>query len=171
MSEISSPSKIDVSIGNREHLEACLHIGESLPEYFDEAGLKEMWRSLSSDILYVAAGQGRIVGFATISGENNEKAEITWLAVSPKRQGKGIGRVLMARIEEDLIKKGVKLLTVKTLAEEAEYPPFDATRRFYERSGFLHVETINPYPGWEGDPAAIYVKPLSSNEAMCSRRK
>jgi len=32
------------------------------------------------------------------------------------------------------------------------------TRVFYERSGFVYVDTIDPLPGWQpGNPAAIYV--------------
>ncbi|HEX5290374.1 MAG TPA: hypothetical protein VFX25_16040 [Streptosporangiaceae bacterium] len=32
------------------------------------------------------------------------------------------------------------------------------TRAFWERNGFVHVDTIDPLPGWEpGNPAAIYV--------------
>lgn len=171
MSKTSLPSKVEIVVGDRGHLVSCLCIGESLPEYFDKAGLKEMRHSLSSDDLYVALEDERAVGFVTIISDKNEKAEITWLAVTPERRRKGIGSTLLRWSEEDLAEKGVKLLTVKTLAEEADYPPFDATRRFYERNGFLHVETVDPYPGWNGDPAAIYTKNLLTNEARCDQKK
>jgi hypothetical protein len=39
--------------------------------------------------------------------------------------------------------------------------PYEATRAFWERNGFIHVDTIDPLPGWEpGNPAAIYVAAL-----------
>ena len=39
--------------------------------------------------------------------------------------------------------------------------PYEATRAFWERNGFVHVDTIDPLPGWEpGNPAAIYVAAL-----------
>jgi hypothetical protein len=38
------------------------------------------------------------------------------------------------------------------------FTPDVATRAFYERNGFVHVDTIDPLPGWPpGNPAAIYV--------------
>jgi hypothetical protein len=38
----------------------------------------------------------------------------------------------------------------------AGYPPYVATRAFWERSGFVQVDTIDPLPGWQpGSPAAI----------------
>lgn len=158
---ISSLSKMDILVGDAEHVEVCLLIVESLPEYFNEAGLKEMRRNLLKDTLYVAVEGGCVVGFVTVNSEDG-KAEIIWLAVAPEHQDEGVGRALVSRVKEDLIKNGVKLLTVKTLAEEADYSPFEATRRFYERNGFLHIETISNYPGWDGDPAAVYEKNLLS---------
>jgi hypothetical protein len=39
--------------------------------------------------------------------------------------------------------------------------PYGATRAFWERNDFIHVDTIDPLPGWEpGNPAAIYVAAL-----------
>jgi hypothetical protein len=33
-----------------------------------------------------------------------------------------------------------------------------ATWAFWERNGFIQIDTINPLPGWQpGNPAAIYV--------------
>ena len=172
MSETSSLSRVKILVGNSEHTGACMRIGESLPEFFDEAGLNQMRRSLSSDVLYVAVEEGSVVGFATVTGgEKSEEAEITWLAVDPGRQRKGIGRSLLKRIEESLAEKCKSLLMVKTLAAEANYPPYEATRTFYEKNGFSHVETIHSYAEWGGDPAAIYSKQLSTREAGRSWRK
>lgn len=171
MSGISSPSRAEIVVGKSGHVEDCLRIAESLPEYFNEAGLEEVWRSLSSDALYVAVENEHVVGFAAVSEERNERAEIAWLAVDPAHQRNGIGRALVRRIEERLARRGVRLLAVKTLAEEADYPPFEATRRFYERAGFKHVETVDPHPGWAGDPAAVYVKELFARKEEQSWRK
>ncbi len=146
-----------------------MRIGESLPGFFDETGLEQMRRSLSCEALYVAVEDGRAVGFATVTGgEESEKAEVTWLAVDPVRQRNGAGRSLLEKVEEYLGGKGVKLLTVKTLAAEANYPPYGATRTFYEKSGFSHVETVHSYAEWNGEPAAIYTKQISTREAGCS---
>lgn len=147
-------------MGGREHIDSCLQIGRSLPEHFNSNSLKEMKHSLLEDTLYVAVEKEEVTGFLIVRNKGKEVVEISWLAVDPARQGGGVGRALVGRIEEDLTVQGVRMLMVKTLAEEANYPPFEATRRFYERAGFLRLETIDPYPGWDGDPAVIYAKAL-----------
>ena len=38
------------------------------------------------------------------------------------------------------------------------YRPYEATWAFWECSGFIQIDTIDPLPGWQpGNPAAIYV--------------
>lgn len=55
----------------------------------------------------------------------------------------------------------VRLLEVKTLADRAGYGPYIRTRRFYAWAGFVHLDTIDPFPGWDpGNPCAILVKVL-----------
>jgi hypothetical protein len=50
------------------------------------------------------------------------------------------------------------VVEVKTLDASAGYPPYEATRAFWERGGFVLVDTIDPLPDWEpGSPAAVYV--------------
>ena len=73
------------------------------------------------------------------------------------------GSALLLAIEERLRADGVTLLEVKTLAPTVVYAPYERTRHFYERAGFLLLETVDPYPGWEpGNPCAIYVKILAA---------
>ena len=48
----------------------------------------------------------------------------------------------------------MELLEVKTLAHGVVSPEYDAARRLYERLGFLLVEVVDPFPGWDlGIPA------------------
>jgi ribosomal protein S18 acetylase RimI-like enzyme len=160
MSGTCSPSIVEISTGTREHLEPCLRIARNLPEYFNAEGLQALGYSLVEDALYVASDKDKVGGFATVWHKPEEVAEISWLAVNPTWQGQRVGKALVQQIEKELVARGMRMLVVKTLAEESNYPPFEATRRFYERVGFLLVETVDPYPGWGGDLAAIYVKAL-----------
>ena len=50
---------------------------------------------------------------------------------------------------------------VHTLADTVEYEPYEKTRAFYIAVGFMHLETIDPYPNVApGNPIAIYIKVL-----------
>jgi GNAT superfamily N-acetyltransferase len=83
------------------------------------------------------------------------------MAVDPGRRGHGDGTVLLNHVLDDLAGTGILLVEVKTLDRSAGYPPYEATRAFGERRGFVQVDTIDPLPGWEpGNPAAIYIAAL-----------
>ncbi len=152
---------MDVLKGKEKHVEACLAIAQELRQYFADQAIVTIGKDLRKHSPYVALDSDEMVGFATVQPKGAHVAEISWLAAKLARQHRGIGSTLMGRVADDLRFQGVRLLEVKTLAEDASYPPYEATRRFYEKMGFIHLETIEPYPGWEpGNPCAIYVKIL-----------
>ena len=127
-----------------------------------ESAITRMSQDMASQSLYVATHMDEVVGFAVMDCKSNHAAEISWMAVQPEYQRQGIGSALVDRIAGDSVFEGVILLEVKTLSADVDYPPYEKTRRFYEKVGFIHLDTIDPYPGWEpGNPCAIYVKVLS----------
>lgn len=147
------------AVPDRAHIEECLAIARSLPEYFNDGGIKEMAKDLRQHKVYLSVDAGLIAGFATVQSKYDYTTELTWMAVRPVLRNRGVGTTLLNFLVEDLKKTGFRLLQVKTLAVEAQYPPYELTRRFYEKNRFLHLETVNPYPPWgAGNPCAIYVK-------------
>jgi hypothetical protein len=61
---------------------------------------------------------------------------------------------------------------LKTLDSSVDYEPYQATRAFWERMGFIQIDTIDPLPGWNpGDPAAIYVAALGRHSTGCSQHR
>lgn len=136
----------------------CVSIARELHEYFTENGIKAMNKDLQSHLMYVAINSNKIIGFLTIQQKNNRVVEISWMAIKREYQRQGIGSALVNYIADNLKVQGVKLLEVKTLSEETEYLSYENTRKFYKKNGFIHLETINPYPKWDpGCPCAIYV--------------
>ena len=147
--------------GNDKHIDACLSIAKQLPQYFNEKGIATMSKDLREHRLYVAMDLDELTGFTAIHRKSSHVAEISWLAVKLERQHQGVGSLLIDHIANDLRAQGIRLLEVKTLSENAEYAPYEITRRFYEKRDFIHLETIDPYPEWEpGNPCAIYVRVL-----------
>lgn len=97
-------------------------------------------------------------------------AEILWIAVDPSRRGRGLGTVLLDRVLDDLAADGASVIVAKTLDRSAGYPPYEATRAFWEHRGFVHVDTIDPLPGWQpGNPAAIYIAALRATRRPAPR--
>jgi GNAT superfamily N-acetyltransferase len=140
---------------------AVVAIVVSLPEYFTEDAARQVGRDCSSHDTWVLTDSDQIAGFTVTERKSASGAEILWMAVAPGRRGRGIGTVLLNHVLDDLAGTEVRLVEVKTLDRSAGYPPYASTRAFWERRGFVQVDTIDPLPGWEpGNPAAIYVAAL-----------
>ncbi len=147
--------------GDANIAEECVKIAGTLPDYFTDSGVVNLVQDVKKHQLFAAIDSGRVIGFIVVAEKYAQVAEILWLAVKRELQHKGYGSALIEHASIVLKKKGIRLLEVKTLAPQAGYQPYEATRRFYDKNGFMLTEVIDPYPGWEpGNPRALYVKIL-----------
>jgi GNAT superfamily N-acetyltransferase len=141
-------------------LDACLGIVRGLPEFFTAGALDSIRGDIGLHQGWVADDSG-VVGFTVVDRRSNTTAEILWAAVHRDRRGTGVGTVLIGHILDALAGSGVVLVEVKTLDGSAGYGPYEATRRFWERMGFVQIDRIDPMPGWQpGNPCALYVAAL-----------
>jgi GNAT superfamily N-acetyltransferase len=144
--------------GQIVHIDACLNIVKQLPQYFTPKAIATMTSELRDHTLYLAIDSDEVLGFISYFNKTELAAELSWLAVKPAHQHQGIGSALVEYMVKNLKSQRIKLLEAKTLAEDADFSPYEITRKFYEKLGFIHLETIDPYPGWDpGNPCAIYV--------------
>jgi len=143
---------------SEEDITLCLQIARDLPEWFNEAGLRAMERDLGEERTFVAVEGEEILGFVTVKPLNERTLEILWMAVRRELRGNGIGTEMLEFVEGWAKERGFEVLVVKT-SGDLSYEPYNATRRFYERNGFVRIALIDPYPGW-GEPALVYVKCL-----------
>jgi len=93
---------------------ACLEIARSLPEWFNEAGLRAMERALEKEKTFVAAEGEDVLGFVTVKPLNEKALEIIWMAVRREFRGRGIGTELLRFVEEWVKERGFELLVVKS---------------------------------------------------------
>ena len=139
----------------------CLAIVDSSPEFFNERGRREARGLLDEHPFYVQSEGPIVQGFAVVAHKYPRVAELVIIAVDPARRRQGVGRQILEHVAKVLKQEGVAMLETKTLAAEARSKSYEATRTFYEKNGFVHVETISPYPAWDpGNPCAIYVRAL-----------
>jgi GNAT superfamily N-acetyltransferase len=140
-----------------EEAPALAAIVRSLPAYFTDDVPAKVTRDAASHGAWVITDDGTIAGFVIAARKSPGGAEILWMAVDAPRRGQGHGTRLLNSVMDDLGETGVSVVTVKTLDSSAGYAPYEATRAFYERNGFVYVDTIDPLPVWApGNPAAIY---------------
>jgi ribosomal protein S18 acetylase RimI-like enzyme len=132
-----------------------------LPDYFTDDVAEKVNMDAPNNDGWVLVDSDNVVGFALVKRRSAAGAEILWMAIDSNRRGMGEGTILLNHVLDDLASDGVKVVEVKTLDSSAEYQPYEATRAFWERRGFVQVDTIDPLPGWQpGNPSAIYVAAL-----------
>jgi|tagenome__1003787_1003787.scaffolds.fasta_scaffold20721382_2 ribosomal protein S18 acetylase RimI-like enzyme len=146
-----------------DDLETCVGIVAGLPEHFTPDVPAKVRGDLQRHGGWVAQRAGRIVGFVVVSRRGERAAEVLWAGLEPAIRRRGIGTRLLTDVLHELRANGVRVVEVKTLDASVDYPPYEATRAFWERLGFVQVDTIDPLPGWNpGNPAAIYIAALGT---------
>ena len=154
---------MEVRGARSDDLERCLEIIHGLPDFFTDDVPAKVRDDLERHDGWVVAEGEEVVGFAVVDRRSSEAAEILWIAVQSHRRRGGCGTRLLDEVLGELRDQGVVLVETKTLDSSAEYAPYEATRAFWERSGFVQVDRIDEPPDWEpGNPAAILVAALST---------
>jgi GNAT superfamily N-acetyltransferase len=144
----------------RDDADACEAIVRGMPDWFGiEEGIAEARGYLETQEGIVAEEAGRILGFLTFASEFAESAEITWMAVVPDAHRRGVGRALIDVLVDELSRRGVRLLLVKTLADSHPSPEYAATRAFYLAMGFLPLTVLPDH--WDpANPCLFLVRAL-----------
>jgi GNAT superfamily N-acetyltransferase len=144
-----------------EDAPAAAAIIRGLPDYFTTDVPAKAERDAASHEAWVITDSGTVAGIAVAARKSPGGAEILWIAVDASRRGRGHGTRLLGHVLACLADAGVSIVEAKTLDSSSGYRPYEATRAFWERNGFIHVDTIDPLPDWPpGNPAAIYVAAL-----------
>jgi GNAT superfamily N-acetyltransferase len=124
---------------------------ESNAEYIDDARAMETWTVRDED--------GRVVGVTLVNHHFPQTSEIHFTVVDRAVHGRGVGTAMIGAITDDVRSRGEKLLEVKTLGPSKDDPNYARTRHFYEKMGFVPLESTEL---WGADtPCLILVKPVS----------
>lgn len=105
----------------------------------DVATIKELWEEFSTkgkDSWYhflAAYSEKEMCGFSCYGRRplTESTFDLYWAGVGQQFQGQGIGKKLLARVEEDVRKLGGKLLIIETEGK----PLYEPTRQFYLHAG------------------------------------
>jgi GNAT superfamily N-acetyltransferase len=79
--------------------------------------------------------------------------DLYWMAVSPREQGRGRGKELIAWLEDRIRSLGGRMIIIET----ASQPNYHPTRQFYLRLGYTEVARIPDFYK-PGDDRIIYTK-------------
>ncbi len=139
----------------------CEAILRSLPDWFGiESALVQYVRDVETLPTFLALDESNnAIGFMSVRKHFPHAAELHVLAVLREHHRHGIGRKLLAQVEDWLRRDGVRFLQVKTVAPTAKSEHYDHTRRFYEAMGFMPLE-IFPTLWDPRNPALLMIKTL-----------
>jgi GNAT superfamily N-acetyltransferase len=155
MSSVTRPADVEVRRTNDNA--SCFRLAATLPDFFNATGLEHMRSDLSAGALFGAYVHADLIGFAVYKELNPEAVELAWLAVKREQWSRGVGTGLVTETLS-LLSSRYRACQVKTLAATSSYPPYERTRRFYLKLGFIPLEVIDPYPGWPpGNPCQLMV--------------
>jgi ribosomal protein S18 acetylase RimI-like enzyme len=108
--------------------------------------------------LFAEAGN-RLLGYACfgpIPGTAHS-FDLYWIAVDPGKQGRGVGRKLMAMSETLMAQSGC----VRVYADTSSRPQYEPTRAFYLSCGYVQEAFFADFYA-PGDGKVIFVKSLSA---------
>jgi len=152
-------------------VQACKDIAEGLPEFFTIDVPDKIGKELPLHGGWVISDGEDVLGFAIVE-HRGTAAEILWAAIRGDQRASGLGTRLIEQVLDELAAIGTKVVVVKTLDAKAGYQPYEATRAFWQKCGFIQVDTIDPLPGWHpGNPAAIYIAALATTRAPIGQRE
>jgi GNAT superfamily N-acetyltransferase len=120
---------------------ACEAVLRSLPAWFGiEEALVRYARESAELPTFAARGTSGLDGFVTLREHFPQAWEVHCIAVHANARGQGIGRALLEQAEAWLRLRAALVLQVKTIAMTKHCPPYEQTRAFYTRMGFIPLE-------------------------------
>jgi ribosomal protein S18 acetylase RimI-like enzyme len=139
------------------HVEGCLDVIRSLPEWFGyEGAVEAVARALESQRGFVALEGPVVAGFVAIASAFDESLEITYLAVHAGHRRGGLGRSLVRAVAEFARGRDVPSVCLLTLGSSAANPRQDETIGFYRAIGFWRTKEIY-LRTWGGAPTLLMV--------------
>ena len=139
-----------------EKARICNDILRAVPEWFgNEAAITGYTEEVRALPFIAAYADGAAIGFLAIKEHNVFTAEMCVLGVLKQYHRMGVGKAMVTRCEEFCRERDFEFLTVKTLADLTDYPPYARTRAFYLAMGFRPLEVFPLL--WDADNPCLFM--------------
>ena len=131
-----------------------INIMGALEPWFEPDSI-ETKAKIHEKLLFWSATDDDVIGFLAAKRHNQYTLEIYNFGVLPEMHRKGIGHNLLKEVAIYAQQNGYQFLTVKTLDVSADYEPYERTRAFYYKEGFLPLEVMETY--WNRENPCLYL--------------
>ena len=133
-----------------------LHIMLSLRDWFNpEDDIRKKSLTHRTFPFFAAYNGESVIGFAALKIHNEYTADIYTIGVLERYHRQGAGKLLIKEIERYCLAQGHQFLTVKTLDVSADYEPYNRTRAFYRKMGFIPLEVFPTL--WDSDNPCLFL--------------
>ena len=136
----------------------------SLPEWF---GIEESTKTYIEESktlpMIIAKENNEAVGFISLKIHSEYTAEIYVMGVLPTYHRQGIATKLLSKAENELKKRRVEFLQVKTISPHHESQHYHISRLFYKSNRFREVEVFPTLWG-PSNPCLLMIKELRNVE-------
>jgi ribosomal protein S18 acetylase RimI-like enzyme len=147
---------IDIIKATRFFVPDEIKVAEELIDiYLSQPGQQDYQIVVAED------GKGKVTGYMTYGPTPLTEGtwDLYWIAVSPEVQGQGYGQLLVRYLENEVKKKGGRLVMIETSSQ----PKYLPTRKFYEKLGYREMARIPDFYR-PGDDRVIFGKYLGEKE-------
>ncbi len=114
------------------------------------------------DVVVVEDDAGGVAGYMTWGPTPLTEGayDLYWMAVSPREQGRGRGKALVAWLESQVRTLGGRIVIIETAGQ----PKYHPTREFYLRLGYKEVARVPDFYK-DGDDRIIYTKRIGKRSS------
>lgn len=133
----------------------------SLSEWFGNPVALEEYVAQVADYPFIGGfdENGDCLGFFSLKIHYETTGEIFVCGIKKGFHGMGIGQSIYREAENFFKVNGCSRIIVKTLSDKVNYEPYEKTRKFYEKIGFIPLITLTEM--WdEHNPCLIMLKTL-----------
>ena len=125
------------------HIKTIADAAELFPSDMVDGMMAGYLNGSTQDVWFVGLQENQAVAFGFCEPER--MTEGTWnllaIGVLPQHQGAGLGKAMMAYLEDRLAKQGERVLLVETMGT----PEFERTRAFYKKTGYTEEARIREF--------------------------
>jgi len=133
-----------------------LKVMHSLPAWFNPPESIEKHAITHRDYpFFVAYDNDKPIGFIALKIHNKYTTDIYNMGVIEQYHRQGVGKQLVESAERYSLENGYLYLTVKTLDVSAEYEPYNRTRAFYLKMGFIPLEVFTTF--WNEENPCLFL--------------
>ena len=147
--------ELKYKIATKDDIPALVLVEESVtgsPTYSPMLDASEWEEAFKNGTVYVVQSDGKVIGDASYEPRGTDGFYISGIVVGPKFQGKGIGKMILQKLLDDL--KDAKRIELVT------HPDNAAALKLYQTAGFVIESRKENFYG-DGEPRLLlYWTPL-----------